>query len=79
MAVAGKWRRRGVGTALLEACLEWARGGDVHKVSLEVFAHNEAAIALYRKLGFAEEGRLRKHYRRASGELWDVVVMGKLL
>jgi hypothetical protein len=23
-----------------------------------------------------EEGRLRRHYRRRNGELWDAVVMG---
>ncbi|HET7247558.1 MAG TPA: hypothetical protein VFJ07_22290 [Streptosporangiaceae bacterium] len=34
---------------------------------------------LYRKSGFAEEGRLTKQYRRASGELWDAIVMGMLL
>jgi len=32
--------------------------------------HNAAAIALYRKFGFVEEGRRVKHYRRASGELF---------
>jgi RimJ/RimL family protein N-acetyltransferase len=41
-----------------------------------VFAHNSAAIALYRKYGFREEGRRIKQYRRASGELWDSIVMG---
>ena len=44
--------------------------------SLEVFPHNEAGIALYRKFGFVEEGRRVKHYRRAGGELWDAIVMG---
>ena len=37
--------------------------------SLAVFAHNDAAIGLYRKLGFAEEGRRVKRFRRQSGEL----------
>ena len=40
---------------------------------------NDAAIALYRKFGFVEEGRRVRHYRRASGELWDSLVMGLLL
>jgi RimJ/RimL family protein N-acetyltransferase len=79
MAVAAAWRRRGVGTALMEACVEWAHKAGVHKVSLEVFPWNEPAIRLYRKFGFIEEGRLRKHYRRQSGELWDVIVMGLVL
>lgn len=76
MGVAAPWRGRGVGTALMQACLDWARNEGVHKLSLEVFPWNEAAIALYRKFGFVEEGRLRKHYRRQSGDLWDVLVMG---
>jgi RimJ/RimL family protein N-acetyltransferase len=44
-----------------------------------VFVHNTAAIALYRKFGFVEEGRRVKHFRRANGELWDAFEMGLLL
>ena len=44
-----------------------------------MFAHNDAAIALYTKLGFVEEGRREKQYRRRSGELWDGIEMGLLL
>ena len=51
----------------------------LHKLSLGVFTHNAAGIALYRKFGFVEEGRRVKQYRRASGELWDAVDMGLLL
>jgi RimJ/RimL family protein N-acetyltransferase len=79
MAVAREWRGRGVGSALLAAAIEWARERGLHKLSLGVFAHNAAAIALYRKFGFVEEGRRVKQYRRASGELWDAVDMGLLL
>jgi ribosomal protein S18 acetylase RimI-like enzyme len=76
MAVALPWRGRGVGSALLSAAIERARSKGLHKLSLEVFPHNDAAMALYRKFGFVEEGRRVKHYRRASGELWDSIVMG---
>jgi putative acetyltransferase len=79
MAVAREWRGRGVGSALLAAAIERAREGGLHKLSLGVFAHNAAAIALYRKFGFIEEGRRFKHYRRANGELWDAIDMGLLL
>lgn len=79
MAVRREWRGRGVGSALLDAAEEWARGNGVHKLSLDVFVHNERAIGLYRKHGFVEEGRRVKHYRRKSGELWDSLEMGKLL
>ena len=76
MLVAREWRDRGVGSAMLQAAIAWARDQGLHKLSLEVFAHNTAAIALYRKCGFVEEGHRVKHYRRANGELWDSLVMG---
>lgn len=79
MMVARDWRGRGVGTALVAAAIEWARARGLHKLTLSVFPHNEAAIALYRKFGFLEEGRRTKHIRRANGELWDLIEMGLLL
>ena len=79
MMVAAGWRGRGVGTALVAAAVDWARERGLHKLSLGVFPHNEAAIALYRKFGFADEGRRIQHIRRANGERWDLVEMGLLL
>jgi RimJ/RimL family protein N-acetyltransferase len=79
IGVACDWRGRGVGSALLAAGIEWARESGLHKLILDVFPHNAAAIALYRKFGFVDEGRRVKQYRRASGELWDALEMGLLL
>jgi RimJ/RimL family protein N-acetyltransferase len=79
MMVAAEWRGRGVGTALVAAAIEWARARGLHKLTLGVFPQNDAAIGLYRKFGFLEEGRRTKHIRRANGELWDLVEMGLLL
>jgi RimJ/RimL family protein N-acetyltransferase len=79
MFVDSGWRGHGVGAALVQAAIAWARGQGLHKLCLEVFAHNTAAIALYRKCGFVAEGRRVRQYRRASGELWDSVMMGLLL
>ncbi len=79
MLVAREWRGRGVGSALVAAAIDWARQHDLHKLSLSVFAHNAAAIALYDKFGFVEEGRRVRHFRRANGELWDALEMGLLL
>jgi RimJ/RimL family protein N-acetyltransferase len=76
MLVDREWRGCGVGSALLQATIDWARDHGLHKLSLEVFTHNTAAIALYRKRGFVEEGQRARHYRRASGELWDSIIMG---
>jgi RimJ/RimL family protein N-acetyltransferase len=80
MMVLREWRGRGVGSALMQAGIDWARErGGIHKLSLSVFAHNAAGIALYKKFGFVEEGRRVKHYRRQSGELYDSIEMGLLL
>ena len=79
MMVAADWRGRGVGSALLSAAVRWAEDSQLHKIALHVWPHNERARALYRRFGFAEEGHLRRHYRRRNGELWDAVVMGLVL
>jgi RimJ/RimL family protein N-acetyltransferase len=76
MLVAAGWRGRGVGAALLAEGIERARAAGAHKVALQVWPHNTAAIALYERFGFEREGYLRRHYRRRSGELWDAIVMG---
>jgi ribosomal protein S18 acetylase RimI-like enzyme len=76
MAVAAGWRGRGVGSALLAEAIDQARTAGAHKIALQVWPHNAAAIALYERFGFQREGYLIRHYRRRSGELWDAVVMG---
>jgi RimJ/RimL family protein N-acetyltransferase len=79
MFVAEGWRGRGVGTALVAAAVEEARRWGSHKVALQLWPHNRVARSLYLKFGFMEEGRLRRHYRRRDGALWDALVMGLVL
>ena len=58
MSILADYRNLGLGTAILEEGIEWARSVRVSRLKLGVFATNERAIALYRKFGFVEEGRL---------------------
>jgi RimJ/RimL family protein N-acetyltransferase len=74
LMVAISHRRRGIGTRLLEAALEWARESDVRKLELHVFPHNDAAIKLYEKFGFVQEGYRRGHYRRGNDYV-DAILM----
>jgi RimJ/RimL family protein N-acetyltransferase len=67
-------RRQGVGTALLRAAVDWARGAGVRKLELHVFPWNDAALALYGAFGFEREGFRKGHYRR-GGEFVDAILM----
>ena len=78
MMVAPGYRRQGIGRALLETAVEWARESGVQKLELHVFPHNEPAIRLYESYGFEREGYRRAHYRRA-GEYVDAIVMALVL
>jgi RimJ/RimL family protein N-acetyltransferase len=67
-------RRQGVGRALLQAAVEWARAAGVRKLELHVFPWNEAAIKLYESFGFEREGYRKGQYRRGS-EYVDAILM----
>jgi RimJ/RimL family protein N-acetyltransferase len=76
LMVARPYRQRGVGRALLTAGLAWAEEHpEVAKVSLAVYAHNEAALRLYRAAGFVEEGRRVGEVQLRPGELVDDLLL----
>jgi RimJ/RimL family protein N-acetyltransferase len=74
LMVAKGHRRRGIGRALLDAAVDWARDRDIRKLELHVFPHNEAAIELYERFGFEREGFRKQHYRRPDGFV-DAILM----
>ena len=67
IAVAANRQRKGLGRALLQAQLSWARQQNMRRIFLEVRVTNQSAIALYRSLGFAEIGMRRGYYQNAQG------------
>jgi ribosomal protein S18 acetylase RimI-like enzyme len=76
ITVVRPWRERGVGTALMQVLIEWAgRNRVVEKIKLGVVDTNERGLALYRKMGFIEEGRQPREFKKEDGAYLDNVQM----
>jgi RimJ/RimL family protein N-acetyltransferase len=78
LMVAESHRRRGVGRAMLDEAVLWARAAGVRKLELHVFPWNEPALGLYEAFGFEREGYRKRHYER-GGELVDAILMAYFL
>ncbi len=77
MGVRRDFRGKGVGTRLIAPALDRARGKNLERIELEVFASNTHAVALYHKFGFTAEG-VRRKARKIDGEYDDIVFMALL-
>lgn len=75
VGVAPDWQRAGLGKLLVEGLARASKRGDANRLFLEVAADNNAAIALYRKLHFAETGRRARYYERPGGAAVDALVL----
>ena len=67
-------RRRGIGSAILDAVCGEARLQGAERVVLEMASDNEAANALYAGRGFTVVGCRRNYYRRAA-RLVDALIL----
>jgi ribosomal protein S18 acetylase RimI-like enzyme len=67
IAVAADRRSLGIGSALMAEAIRWGRSVGVEKLMLSVYPTNAAAVALYRRFGFVDEGRLVRHSRKSYG------------
>lgn len=78
MAVRDDWQGKGVGTALMQAAVDFAdQWLNVLRLELEVFVDNEPGIRLYKKFGFVVEGtKIRFAFR--DGQYVDVHLMARL-
>jgi RimJ/RimL family protein N-acetyltransferase len=73
------WRGKGVGSALLERAIAWAKGATIVKrIEVHVYARDTGARRLYEKFGFVVEGK-RQRVVCHHGVYLDDLVMALLL
>jgi putative acetyltransferase len=78
LAIRPDWQGRGIGRRMMLRLLDWADNwAGVLRLELMVHADNEPAQALYRSLGFMEEGRHRG-YALKNGRFVDSLSMARL-
>ncbi|MGC9167024.1 MAG: GNAT family N-acetyltransferase [Thermoplasmata archaeon] len=78
IAIKSGFRHEGIGSALMEESIKWAKEQNIEKITLEVFSTNTNAIELYKKFGFEIEG-IRKKQFKILGNYVDDVLMAKFL
>ncbi|MEJ2227210.1 MAG: ribosomal protein S18-alanine N-acetyltransferase [Alphaproteobacteria bacterium] len=74
IAIAPEWRRQGIASLLLTRAMEDAASRGAEALFLEVGVRNDAACALYKRLGFICAGRRAKYYITPDGPE-DALVM----
>jgi GNAT superfamily N-acetyltransferase len=79
MLVAAPQRRRGIGRALLEEAIAWARANGKTALTLRVFPDNDAARTLYFAAGFVDEIVQRAAIPRRNGAPLDAILMRRAL
>ena len=70
---------RGIGECMMQTILTEAKRVGYEQAELEVVAGNDAAIALYKKLGFQTHGQLPNNMKYSDGTYTDALWMAKKL
>lgn len=81
IGVLAAYQGKGLGTAMMNEALLWARSKGLLRIEISVFKSNNPAIRLYHKFGFVQEG-VRKQYFRILGAhdaFEDDILMAKYL
>lgn len=72
VAISQNYRRQGIGYIMLEELIKQASARGITSMTLEVRVSNKAAIELYKRLGFNQEG-IRKDFYKNPNE--DAIIM----
>jgi ribosomal-protein-alanine N-acetyltransferase len=79
LGVVPESRSKGIGAALARAAVDRAQEGGAHAIFLEVAVENQAARALYVRLGFAEVGQRPNYYPDSPPPSTDALILRRPL
>lgn len=78
IAILKAYKRKGIGSVLINTIFKLARINGVEKIDLEVFENNKSALSLYKKFGFIKEGIKVKAIKTKYG-YENMILMGRFL
>ena len=79
IAIIQEYCSSGLGTILMERGIDFAKKAGFEQLELGVFADNDRALCLYKKMGFEEIGRIPRAFRLPDGSYIDEITMVKML
>jgi len=75
ISIRSLWCDRGLGSLMINELVSWARSNsELEMLTLSVFADNPRAQAVYRKVGFQDDGLLPRR-AKVDGKYRDMIVM----
>lgn len=75
MGMLQEWRNCGLGSALMEAGITWAKSNAILEILwLQVYLQNQLGLGLYRKMNFIENGIIPNFFKH-NGKYYDVLTM----
>lgn len=79
LSVLKEYWRNGIGEELIKYLIDWSKASKIiRKINLRVRTDNTRGIKLYKKLGFLEEGIIKRDFL-INGEFYDSLVMGLII
>ena len=76
--VSPRYRNNGVADQIIESAFNYCKKKNLSKVTLEVNKRNQKAINFYKKKKFCIKG-IRKNYYNCKGNLFDAILMERMI
>ncbi|MGE4585036.1 MAG: N-acetyltransferase family protein [Sphaerochaeta sp.] len=75
ISIEPSFQGKGLGTILMQTLIDLARAAGFEQLELEVVSTNEAAVHLYRKVGFVKVGTITHGFKTKEGTYLDLDYM----